>query len=162
MENRPIETSKSKRAKRSTELIADFTDGYAVGWYMAIKDSFKKELNIEFTERKKAKVSYYEWTQGPYYCFSEGQVFYDVKEGYTCWQFALKKVNIACQIIAAKSNTPLKYDNEISGKTEYMVIVGYVQFKLFKPDEERTKLDPYAEHILSQNDFVCFLKTGKL
>lgn len=157
-----MEIPQIKRVKRSTELIANFVEGYATNWSFAMKECFKMELNIEFTARKKDKATYYEWTQGPYYCFSEGQVFYDVKEGYTCWQEALKKVNQACQIIAAKPNTPLKFDNEITGKTEFRVLEGYVQFSLFKPDEARTKLVSYAEHTLSQNDFVTFLKTGKI
>jgi hypothetical protein len=89
-------------------------------------------------------------------------VFYDVKEGYTCWQNALKNVNHACQITAARPNTPFKYENELTGKTEYRVLEGYVQFSLFRPDDARSKLSPYAEYTLSQNDFVTFLKTGEI
>lgn len=148
--------------KRSAELNASFIDEFADGWYMALKDSFKMELDIKLTERKKNKIAYYEWTQGPYYCFSDGQVIYDATEAYTCWQDALKKVNLACQIVAAKPNIPLKYDNEVTGKPEYRVLEGYVEFVLFKPDEGRTKLVPFVCYNLSQNDFVVFLKTGKL
>jgi hypothetical protein len=162
MENKIMETPQAKRAKRSTELIANFVEGCTTDWSFAIKECFKKELNIEFTERKKDRATYYEWTQGPYYCFSEGQVFYDVKEGYTCWQEALKNVNHACQIITAKPNIPLKIDNEITGKTKFKVLEGYVQFSLFKPNDVRTKLVHYSEHTLSQNDFVTFLKTGEI
>jgi hypothetical protein len=157
-----METLPAKRTKRSSELIADFVDGFAVGWYMAIKESFKMELDIEFTERKREKTSYYEWTQGPYYCFSEGQVIYDAKDGYTCWQESVKKVNLACQIVAAKPNIPAKIDSEVTKKSEFRVIAGNVQFILFRPDEERTKLVSYVGYNLSQNDFVNFLKTGEL
>jgi hypothetical protein len=129
---------------------------------MAVKDSFKMELDIKLTERKKNKQSYYEWTQGPYYCFSEGQLIYDVKEAYANWHDALKKINIACQIVAAKENIPIKIDNELTGKAEFRVMEGYVQFLLLKPNEVRTKLVPYVGYSLSQNDFVGFLKTGKL
>lgn len=152
----------AKRPKRSTDLIATFVEGFADGWHMALKDSFKMELDIEFTERKKHTNTYYEWTQGPYYCFSEGQLIYDTREAYSCWQDALKYVNLACQIVAAKPNIPIKIDNEATGKSEVRVLEGYVKFLLFKPDEERTKLIPYIGHHVSQNDFVTFLKTGKL
>jgi hypothetical protein len=162
MEKKPMKTPLTKRAKRSTELIANFVEGYAANWNFAIKECFKMELNIEFTERKKDTVAYYEWTQGPYFCFSEGQVFYDGKEGYTCWQDALEKVNLACQIKAAKPNIPLKLDNELTGKTEFRVLEGYVQFSLYRLDEARTKLVPYVEYTISQNDFVTFLKTGEI
>lgn len=148
--------------KRSADLNVCFIDGFADGWYMALKDSFKMELDIKLTERKKNKISYYEWTQGPYYCFSEGQLIYDVREAYACWQDALRKVNLACQIVAAKPNIPIKIDNEIKGKSEFSVLDGTVQFLLYKPDEKRTKLVPWIGYNLSQNDFVSFLKTGRL
>jgi hypothetical protein len=151
-----------KSTKRSAVLQANFVDGFAEGWYMAIKECFKMELDIKFTERKKNKITYFEWTQGPYYCFSEGQIFYDAMEGYYCWKDALKEVNLACQIIAAKPNTSLKYDNDVNGKTEFKIMEGYVHFSLFKPDEARSKLVPFVEHTLSQNDFVSFLKTGEI
>ncbi len=148
--------------KRTADLNVSFIDGFADGWYMAIRDSFKMELDIKLTERKKNKISYFEWTQGPYYCFSEGQTIYDVSEAYSCWQDALKKVNFACQIIAAKPNIPIRIESEVTGKSEYRVLDGYVQFVLFKPDEARTKLVPFVCYNLSQNDFVIFLKTGEL
>lgn len=148
--------------KRSADLNASFIDGFASGWFMALKDCFKMELDIKLTERKKNKISFYEWTQGPYYCFSEGQLIYDAKEAYASWQDALEKVNLACQIIAAKPNIPIRTDNEITGKPEYRLLEGYVQFLVFRPDEERTKLVPYVCYKLSQNNFVGFLKTGKL
>jgi len=129
---------------------------------MALKESFKMELDIKFTERKKNKISYFEWTQGPYFCFSEGQVFFDSKEGYTCWLNSLNKINLACQIVAAKPNMHFKTINDETNKNEHWVIDGSVQFVLLKPNEERTKLIPYVCYNLSQNDFVYFLKTGKL
>jgi hypothetical protein len=150
------------RPKRSPDLIATFIDGFADGWYMAVKESFKLELDIKLMERKKDKVSYFEWTQGPYFCFSEGQLLYDAREAYTCWQDAIKKVNLACQVVAAKPNIPIKIDNEDTGKPEYRVSDGYVQILLFKPDEGRTKLVPYIGYNISQNNFVNFLKTGEL
>lgn len=151
-----------KKAVKSTDLIANFVEGFAYGWHMALKESFKMELDIKFTERRKDKISYYEWVQGPYYCFSEGQLIYDVREAYTCWQDALKTVNLACQIVAAKKNVPIKIENKETGKPEFRVLEGFVQFLLLKPDEGRTKLVPYVGYNLSQNDFVRFLKAGKL
>jgi hypothetical protein len=162
MEMELMGTKSLKRAKRTTDLIANFVEGYADGWHLALKESFKMELDIKLTERKKNKIAYYEWIQGPYFCFSEGQIFYDVKEAYSCWQDALKKVNLACQIVASKPNIPLKILNEISEKTEFWVIEGNVQFVLFRPDEGRTKLIPFVGYNLTQNDFVDFLKNGKL
>ena len=146
--------------KRSVDLTASFIEGFADGWYMALKESFKMELDIKLTERKKNKISCYEWTQGPYYCFSEGQLIYDARDAYTCWKDALKKVKHACQIVAAKPNIPIKINNEVTGKSEFRILEGYVQFILFAPDEGRTKLVPFVGYNISQNEFVHFLKTG--
>jgi len=156
------ESQNIESLKRSTVLKAYFPDGFAHGWYMAIKESFRMELDIKLSERKKNKISYYEWTQGPYFCFSEGQLIYDSREAYSCWNNALNKTNLACQVVAAKPNIPIKIDNAITGKPEYRVLDGYVQFLLFRPDNGRTKLVPYVGYQLSQNRFVNFLKTGKL
>lgn len=142
--------------KRSASLNASFIEGFADGWHMALKESFKMELDIKLTGTNRI------WTQGPYYCFSEGQLIYDAREAYTCWQDALKKVTLACQIVAAKPNIPIRIDNEVTGKPEFRVLEGYVQFILFKPDEGRTKLIPIVGYNLSQDDFVNFLKTGQL
>ena len=159
MENKNTETATTKR---SADLNVGFIDGFTDGWHMALKESFRMELDIKLTERKKNRISYLEWTQGPYYCFSEGQLFYDAKDAYTCWQDALNKINLACQIVEAKPNIPVKIDNAISGKSEYRVFEGYVKFLLFKPNEERAQLISYVGYRLSQNDFLSFLKTGEL
>lgn len=148
--------------KRTTDLNAIFVNGFAEGWHMVLKDSFKMELDIKLSERKKNKTSYYEWTQGPYYCFSEGQLLYDSVDAYSSWQEAVKNVNLACQIVEAKPNVPIKIDHDVTGKSEFSVIDGYVKFILFRPDEGRTKLVPFVGYTLSQNDFVRFLKTGKI
>jgi len=154
MENKQAEITSTRRTE---DLNAIFIDGFADGWYMALKDSFRMEFDIKITWINKV------WTQGPYYCFSEGQIFYDAKEGYSCWQDALKKVNLACQIVAAKPNISLKrLVTENSEKTETFVFPGNVQFVLFRPDEGRTKLIPYVGYDISQDDFVNFLKTGQL
>ncbi|MDD2851600.1 MAG: hypothetical protein PHY09_06815 [Desulfuromonadaceae bacterium] len=162
MKNKQQETLSTRRAERTTKLIASFVGGFAEGWYMALKESFKMELDIKYTERKKNKISYYEWTQGPYFCFSEGQLFFDTKEAYVYWQSALSNVNLACQIIAAKPDSFIKTSDDVTGKIEYQVLEGYVQFLLYKPTEERTCLTPFIGYKLSQNKFVNFLKTGEL
>lgn len=162
MDNKQSEAVSTQKAEKTTNLIANFVGGFASGWYMAIKESFKMELDIKLTERKKNKTSYYEWVQGPYYCFSEGQLIYDSSEAYTCWDNALKKVNLACQVVAAKPNIPIKIDNAATGKPEYRVLEGHVQFLLFKPDEGRTMLMPFLGCQRSQNEFVNFLRTGEL
>jgi hypothetical protein len=74
---------------------------------MAVKECYRNELDIKYTERKKNKQSFFEWNQGPYFSFDEGHTFYDTPNGYEKWEMALKVINIACKIDAA---TPTIYD----------------------------------------------------
>jgi hypothetical protein len=66
---------------------------------MAVKECYRNQLDIKFTERKKKNKSYFEWTQGPYYSFAEGHLFYDTqkayKKGKKGWKDALKVIKIA-------------------------------------------------------------------
>jgi len=153
----------SIKAERSSLLIANFVDGFAENWFMSVRESFRMELDIKQTERKKQGVSYYEWTQGPYFCFSEGQIFYDNRAAYTLpWQDAFQKIKLACQIVEAKPNIPLRYENEQTGKSSYMVFEGFVRFILHKPNDTDATMIPFACYQLSQKEFVSFLKNGKI
>jgi hypothetical protein len=139
--------------RRHTNLIANFINGYADGWFMAVKECYRNELDIKLTERKKNKQSYFEWTQGPYLSFAEGHLFYDTPKSYRKWGQALKAIKIACQITSA---TPT-----ILGKNKILV-EGTVTFTIYKPDKEFTSLIAGKEYKLSQREFVNFLKTGEL
>lgn len=144
--------------RRTDELLASFVDGYAEGWFMAVGEQFRNELDIKYTKRVVNKVDYYKWTQGPYFCFAEGQVFYDSPYGYGIWSEALKKIKMACKIVEAKPNT-LSADELIDSKRT--INKGYVKFNLYEPNIERTFLTTIKECELSQDDFVFFLQTGK-
>lgn len=150
----------SRGREKTTELIANFKDGFADGWYIAVKECFKEELDIKLTDKKKDKISYREWLQGPYFCFSEGQILYDSKQGYSNWRNAIANINIACQIIEAKPNRPEKFVNEITGKNSFRISEGYVKFVLFKPNADCNKLTGVAEYHMTQNQFVKFLQYG--
>lgn len=144
---------------RSDELIASFVDGYAEGWYMAVGEQFRNELDIKYTKRVVKKVDYYKWTQGLYYCFAEGHVFYDSPHGYSQWNDALTKINLACKILEAKPNS-LSTDDLVDSKR--IMNKGYVRFILHEPNSERTSLIKIKECLLSQDDFVFFLQTGEI
>jgi hypothetical protein len=139
--------------KRTTHLIADFVDGYAEGWFMAVKDCYRNQLDIKFTERKKNKKSSFEWTQGPYFSFAEGHLFYDTPKAYKKWEQALEVIKKACKINSA---TPTILDRN---KT---LAEGTVTFTLYKPDKKSNSLIAVKEYNLSQKGFVNFLKTGVL
>jgi hypothetical protein len=139
--------------KRHTQLITDFVKGYAEGWFMAVKECYRNELDIKFTERKKDNKSYSEWTQGPYYSFAEGHLFYDTPKAYKKWKQAIKAIKIACKITSA-SPTILNRNKNL--------VEGVVDFTIYKPDKECESLKAVRDYKLSQREFVNFLKTGQL
>ncbi len=153
---------KPKPVKRTSHLIADFENGFAKGWFMAIKESFKNELDIKYLPRKKQSATYYEWSQGPYYCFSQGQTFYNSKLAYAKWEYAIQHINVACQVLDAKPNVLVRIFDESLNKNIVVVKEGHVRFVVLKPNNDLTKLIEHSRHELSQNSFVNFLKTGEL
>lgn len=153
---------KARERERSTELIADFKDGFADGWYFVIRECFKEELDIKLTDRKKDKISYQVWTQGPDYCFSEGQTLYDSRQGYADWKTAMANINIACQIVEGKPNAFVKYIDELTGDKLSMTSQGYVKFVLYEPNTNRDKLTGIVGYHMTQNQFVKFLQYGEL
>ena len=142
-----------KRQNRSLDLIADFIDGYAKGWHFAVGECFRDQLDIKFTDRvingKKTK----RWTQGPYFCFVEGQVIYDTPKAYLQWSEALKQIKLRCLVLRAVPNRLDSKENLINGA---------VVFKLSKPNKNKDGLETIGQYDLTQNDFVGFLKTGIL
>ena len=138
--------------KRHTNLIAHFVNGYADGWFMAVKESYRNALDIKYTERKKDKKSFFEWTQGQYFSFAEGHLFYDTPKGYEKWEKALRAIKTCCKIVSA---TPIELKNK-------KLVEGRVKFIIYKPDEKFTSLKAVKNYKLSQTEFVIFLKTGVL
>jgi len=142
-----------QEGKRHTHLIADFVNGFADGWVMAVKECYRNELDIKLTERKRDKQPYLEWTQGPYFSFDEGHLFYDTPKAYQKWGQALKTIKIACKITSA---TPTTLDKDKN------LVEGVVEFTKYKPDANFTSMVAVQDYKLSQREFVNFLKTGRL
>ncbi len=138
---------------RHTNLIANFVNGYADGWFMAVKECYRNQLDIKLTERKKNKQSYLEWTQGPYFSFAEGHLFYDTPKAYKKWGQALKAIRIACKITSATPSILNKNKN---------LVEGVVNITTYKPDKECESLITVRNYKVSQREFVNFLKTGRL
>lgn len=139
--------------KRHSQLVAHFVGGYAKGWDMAVKECYRNELDIKYTERKKNKQSFWEWTQGPYFSFAEGDLFYNTPKAYGKWEEAIKDIKIACQITSA---TPT-----ILGRNKELV-EGIVNFTIYKPDEKLTSMKVLKSYKLTQKEFFNFLKSGVL
>lgn len=141
------------RQDRSLKLIADFVDGYAQGWYFAVGEYFKDELDIKYTQRVENGKKSMHWTQGPYFAFKEGATLYDTPKAYLEWNKALQHFNLMCEVIRATSNQ-LQEEN--------IFIKGWVTFKLSKPNKDKSDLEIIGQYSIMQDEFVEFLRTGQL
>jgi len=163
------------RTKRSLSLIVKFVDGYADGWFFAVGEYFKDQLDIRFTERiepelidgqiqygwvkknektrkRKLTKKVFKWTQGNAYSFAQGHVLYDSKLAKRLiWKEAMKHISLVCQVTSATS--------DLTDEKGYF-IHGSVHFDLLRPDEHKKTLITDGQYHLSQHDFVNFLKTG--
>jgi hypothetical protein len=156
----------AKKNRRSTSLIATFRDGYAKDWHMAVRDSFRPQLDIKYTPRIErsskgdGKKEFKRWTQGPRIAFDKGHVIYDTPLGYQVWDKAIKHIKRACVVIDAKPNyIKIEAAPNASGNIKEL-IDGFVEVEFLVPNNNKTKLIKDDEKIMSQIEFVEFLMTG--
>jgi len=156
--------------ERSTKLIANFSGGYADGWYMAVRESFRLQLDIKYTTRiekpindaggsEKRQVRL--WTQGPRIAFDKGHIFYDTPLGCEKWDEVINHVKLACIVINGKPNDVKKEKSPNSKKKINKLIEGFVVVEFLIPNHDKTKLIKRNELKMSQNKFVELLMRGE-
>ena len=137
------------RQDRSLDLIANFVNGFAEGWYYAVGECFRDELDIKYTLRKELiegkKKDIMRWTQGPFYSFKEGHTLYDTPKAYLQWSEALKYIRLICEVIRATPNT-VSDDNKF--------INGSVTFTLNKPNYDKTGITNIGQHTMKSPNCV--------
>jgi hypothetical protein len=153
---------KERRGKRSYTLIANFVDGFAFGWKMAVPESFKEALDIKLTPRILAGKTEMTWTQGLIYNFHEGDVIYDTKLAYKEWKEALKYLKLCVQVQSVSSSGYVTDETKIDGRIvkKQRLKYGSLIFKVYRPNEEKTATKECDVIECTQDDFVDFLKTG--
>lgn len=174
----------ARRDDRGYALIANFVDGFALGWKMAVPERFKEALDIKLTPRIFAKKKEMLWTQGRLYDFHEGDTFHDTAQAYGEWKEALKHLKISVQIQFTSSSGYVVYES-IEVKNEKLEIIhqkgkvkpkeetvdelvvkkqridhGLVRFKVYRPNKEKTAVEECETIECTQDDFVAFLQTG--
>jgi hypothetical protein len=138
---------------RSRKLVADFQDGFALGWKMAVGEWFRPALDISLDWRGKKEARYQVWTQGQMYRFTEGDVVYDCRLAYLApWFSALQRIKIAVQVVAA---SPCVFEGKSLG-------TGFVRAQVYIPGPGRETLVKDRVITCDQHEFVRFLKTGIL
>ena len=147
-----IKQETKKGFKRSTELLADFSNGYAEGWYFCVPIFFYDALDIQFTYQKKMKL----WTQGSAFNFSTGDMIWNHAYPY-CENFVSDfiKPKIGVQV---QSSTPClpqtKHRLRNSGKVNFTI------FSERNDPDSKFIWKIAGHHSLSQDDFIEFLIKG--
>ena len=176
-------TTKAKE-DRSQVLIANFVDGFAAGWRMAVPEWFKDSLDIKLTPKTIKNKKQLYWTQGNIFNFQVGHTLYDQKESYGNWQHHLDYGKLLIQIHDAKTSgyvdteiieTKDEYINifhhKKNKKPEYIKIKGLnvkkqklqngiVRFRVYRVNKEKTKVEECELIECTQENFVVFLQTG--
>ncbi|MCP5149766.1 MAG: hypothetical protein H6982_03365 [Chromatiales bacterium] len=172
--------------ERSYALIANFEGGFAKGWRMAVPEAYKDALDIKLTPRTTAGKTTMLWTQGRGYAFQSGDIIHNCQEAYGEWGKALEKLELSVQVLDAKSGgyvlsetiettlseLEIERRREKGGpKREVVERItikrlrldrGYVQFQVFRPAKDRSKLELAELYQCTQEDFVAFLQTGRV
>ncbi len=144
-----INKRRNKKTKRLTNLIADFSQGYARNWHFCVPFFFHESLDIKFTERilegQKSKL----WTQESSFNFAVGDTFYNHSYAY-CNNFkCLSKVKLCIQIESVLPCIPQFMEKPRNP--------GLVIFKLY---EVKDCMNFREHHSLSQDDFLELLIAG--
>lgn len=180
---------RSVSLKRSPELIADFSKGYADGWAFVVRPCNFLALDIVYSplvvsgeDGKPIKgsdgrsIKENVLTQGDVYNFSIGQVFYSDPIAYEApWGDALKVLRCSLQIDEV---SPSSVDVEVhfgevpvlsSEKRlprngiirRYVPDYGDVRFSLYRPNDARDCVKKVQSFSCRQNEFLRLLMTGE-
>lgn len=142
--------------KRSQELIADFSNGYAEGWKFIVRPCNYPDLDIYLSTKKNL-------TQGKRYNFQRGKIFFDNISAYNeIWGDALKKLNFCLQIDSATETITIPEIIFNDGKfvSQFTPIYGTTDFSIYKVNENCTGLEKIKNFSCRQDEFVELLKTG--
>jgi hypothetical protein len=132
---------------RTTDLLKNPEEIKSDNWHMCLPPSFNSALDIQKTERQKKTI----WTQGASFSFKKGDIIYDHPEAYsTYWGDALKSIKICIQVISA-TNASYTTDGRFSGS---------IEFKVFKPNKDKSQLVEISDQRVTQDEFVKLLIKG--
>ena len=180
--------SYAQRENRATELIADFSEGYAKdwggqAWYFCVPKFFYDALDIKYTTRIENKKEVKKWTQGSWFNFSEGDKLYNHAYAY-CNNFigGLSSIHskICVSIESAKPSIPrIKKYKLVKGRNlrrrflappflKKNVISdvrkdrypGQVNFKIMVKNPMTNYWETKGDRELSQDEFIKLLIKG--
>ena len=167
--------------ERSLVTIAQFVNGYTVGWRFYLREEYRETLDIRKTPWVGYEGPELPYSQGRNFCFAAGHIVYDTpKATEGVWKEALQHIRFAVQVVSAtpaglvktkefqtegpvavmEDNKPAKL-RKLIYKRERMSW-GNVEFALLKNKSDCSGLREIGRYKTDQEKFVSFLQTGVL
>lgn len=142
-----------RKTRKRVPSKVTFVEGYAVGFKMAVRDAFRRALDIQFRSRKVKGVRVEEWTQGepPCYGFSQGDTVYDTLLAYSLpWSDALKHIELLVEVVDG-------YPDSVNGEVKSD---GEIAVRFYRPNAARDGIEAVGFRTITQRSFVEFLQSG--
>jgi len=149
----------SRKVERTEHLIAKFIDGYAAGWEFAVKEVFKKSLNIEKTKKTINNKTFQIVTQGIVYNFDEGDTFHNHQFHSSCGYETKNIKTTITSPLEILDNSKRKTIKSLK-VTEQTLNKGHITIQVYKSNKEKNRV--VEDKILEMNvtDFVTLLQNG--
>jgi hypothetical protein len=154
----------AQKENRTTDLLADFSIGYArcfngKVWHFCVPKFFYEALDIKFTIRKTNKIEERIWTQGSWFNFSEGDKLYNHAYAY-CSNFIGESSSIypkiCLSIESAQPSLPL-IKKKHEQKDRYP---GQINLKIMIKNPATNIWETKGNESLSQDEFITLLIKG--
>jgi hypothetical protein len=174
----------ARTTSRSEVLIAQFVDGFAVGWEFAVPEAFREALDIRITSKAISKKTIQVWTQGMSFSFKEGDTLHNSRLAYDDYASFLKGNNpVTIQVQSATDAGYVTKESFLiqSEPVDYLVersagakksrassfIVrrqsydgGSVRLVEYRLSPEKDRMDEAARLEMRQDEFVLLLQKG--
>lgn len=130
------------KKKKNNPVIKFLESGYSEDWYFKVHRAFEKSMGITMGKEKKI--------QSPVISFQKGDTFHNSLLAYSDWLSYLKDNPITLQVEFSSS----------SGREENNFNFGYVRFEVYKPNNDKTKLEKQSVEECNIFEFLTILKKG--
>lgn len=174
----------ARTTKRYEILIAQFIDGFALGWAFPVPEAFREALDIRMTTKKMCKKDIQIWTQEASFSFKEGDAIHNSRLAYDNYASFLKGKNpITLQVQNAtdagfvttesfriegypvhfrlENKTGVKEKDASSFTVSRQTYdTGVVRLIEFRPTPEKDRMIETVRFELKQDEFVMLLQSG--
>jgi len=151
-------------ASKNDTPIADFTSGFAKGWFFAVGKWYAKSLDLTYTTKDVDGETVIIPRQGYDFSFNPGSVVYDSPEAYTLiWKEAFDLINVVLQVHSAyKNKRTYSLDFNENNVLVAQIDIKYsaLTFDVYIPNRETRRLEEKGRFSCSNSNYVELLTTG--